>query len=592
MSNFTFIFMLVAFLVGYTVIALEHPLKINKTATALLLGVLLWVCAVIGGESILVNTEPLRDYITRNPGSGFTDWLVHSELIHSLGDIAEILFFLMGAMTIVEVVDTNGGFKIITDHIKTKKKTRLLWIICILTFFMSAVLDNLTTSIVMIALLRKMMERKDRLIFASMVILAANAGGAWSPIGDVTTIMLWIAGDVTSANIIVATLFASIVSILVPLLILTFMMKGENEITPPEEVTDHVEGSYTNSKRMSTLFLCVGVGALVCVPVFKTLTHLPPYLGMMGGLGILWILSEIVHRKQEAHTKKYSILSIISRIDLPSILFFLGILLAVNALRVVGHLALLSNGLDSIPMADPGKYYVINIIIGVLSSIVDNVPLVAGAMGMYNFPTDHYFWEMLAYCAGTGGSILIIGSAAGVAVMGLEKIDFIWYLKHISWLAFVGYIAGALCFIGQKAITNHFVQNENKAAVEMTTDGVKEYLMGNTFYITSDAPSMKDGQMIMMHDSTTINFIEYCENGDSLLGMRMSQVVCNNVDGRFEFISQSSQLYPGTINVEIRDTLGHIDYNGFPLTVSQSGRVFSIQPDGYGQESIIELRKK
>lgn len=592
MSNFTFIFMLVAFLVGYTVIALEHPLKINKTATALLLGVLLWVCAVIGGESILVNTEPLRDYITRNPGSGFTDWLVHSELIHSLGDIAEILFFLMGAMTIVEVVDTNGGFKIITDHIKTKKKTRLLWIICILTFFMSAVLDNLTTSIVMIALLRKMMERKDRLIFASMVILAANAGGAWSPIGDVTTIMLWIAGDVTSANIIVATLFASIVSILVPLLILTFMMKGENEITPPEEVTDHVEGSYTNSKRMSTLFLCVGVGALVCVPVFKTLTHLPPYLGMMGGLGILWILSEIVHRKQEAHTKKYSILSIISRIDLPSILFFLGILLAVNALRVVGHLALLSNGLDSIPMADPGKYYVINIIIGVLSSIVDNVPLVAGAMGMYHFPTDHYFWEMLAYCAGTGGSILIIGSAAGVAVMGLEKIDFIWYLKHISWLAFVGYIAGALCFIGQKAITNHFVQNENKAAVEMTTDGVKEYLMGNTFYITSDAPSMKDGQMIMMHDSTTINFIEYCENGDSLLGMRMSQVVCNNVDGRFEFISQSSQLYPGTINVEIRDTLGHIDYNGFPLTVSQSGRVFSIQPDGYGQESIIELRKK
>ena len=588
MSSFTFIFMLVAFLVGYTVIALEHPLKINKTATALLLGVLLWVCAVIGGESILVNTEPLRDYITRNPGSGFTDWLVHSELIHSLGDIAEILFFLMGAMTIVEVVDTNGGFKIITDHIKTKKKTRLLWIICILTFFMSAVLDNLTTSIVMIALLRKMMERKDRLIFASMVILAANAGGAWSPIGDVTTIMLWIAGDVTSANIIVATLFASIVSILVPLLILTFMMKGENEITPPEEATDHVEGSYTNSKGMSTLFLCVGVGALVCVPVFKTLTHLPPYLGMMGGLGILWILSEIVHRKQEAHTKKYSILSIISRIDLPSILFFLGILLAVNAMRVVGHLALLSNGLDSIPMADPGKYYVINIIIGMLSSIVDNVPLVAGAMGMYNFPTDHYFWEMLAYCAGTGGSILIIGSAAGVAVMGLEKIDFIWYLKHISWLAFIGYIAGALCFIGQKTITTHFAHNENKAAVEMTEDGVKEYLMGNTFYVTSDAPTMKDGQMIMVHDSTTINFIEYCENGDNLLGMRMSQVVTSNTDNRYEFISQSSQLYPGTLNVEIKDTLGHIDYNGFPLTVTQSGRVFSIQPD----ESILELRKK
>ena len=589
---FTFVFMLVAFLVGYTVIALEHPLKINKTATALLLGVLLWVCAVIGGESILVNTEPLRDYITRNPGSGFTDWLVHSELIHSLGDIAEILFFLMGAMTIVEVVDTNGGFKIITDHIKTKKKTRLLWIICILTFFMSAVLDNLTTSIVMIALLRKMMERKDRLIFASMVILAANAGGAWSPIGDVTTIMLWIAGDVTSANIIVATLFASIISIIVPLVILTFMMRGENEITPPEEATDHVEGSYTNSKGMSTLFLCVGVGALVCVPVFKTLTHLPPYLGMMGGLGILWILSEIVHRKQEAHTKKYSILSIISRIDLPSILFFLGILLAVNALRVVGHLALLSNGLDSIPMADPGKYYVINLIIGVLSSIVDNVPLVAGAMGMYHFPTDHYFWEMLAYCAGTGGSILIIGSAAGVAVMGLEKIDFIWYLKHISWLALVGYLAGALCFIGQKAITNHFANNENKAAVEMTTEGVQEYLMGNTYYITEDIPSQQDGEMVMMHDSTTINFIQYCEANDSLIGMRMSRVITSNKDGRYQYISQSSDLYPGKISVDIKDTLGHIDYGGYELTVSPSGRVFSVQQNPYGEANIIELRKK
>ena len=587
MSNFTFIFMLVAFLVGYTVIALEHPLKINKTATALLLGVLLWVCAVIGGESILVNTEPLRDYITRNPGSGFTDWLVHSELLHSLGDIAEILFFLMGAMTIVEVVDTNGGFKIITDHIKTKKKTRLLWIICILTFFMSAVLDNLTTSIVMIALLRKMMQRKDRLIFASMVILAANAGGAWSPIGDVTTIMLWIAGDVTSANIIVATLFASIISIVVPLVILTFMMKGENEITPPEEATDHVEGSYTNSKRMSTLFLCVGVGALVCVPVFKTLTHLPPYLGMMGGLGILWILSEIVHRKQEAHTKKYSILSIISRIDLPSILFFLGILLAVNALRVVGHLALLSNGLDSIPMADPGKYYVINIIIGVLSSIVDNVPLVAGAMGMYHFPTDHYFWEMLAYCAGTGGSILIIGSAAGVAVMGLEKIDFIWYLKHISWLALVGYLAGALCFIGQKAITNHFAKDEDKAVVEMTEEGVKEYLMDNTFYITDEITVPLDGNMTSLHDSTTFNFIQYNDPNDSLVGFRLSQIIINSQESKYQGINHVSQLAPGKVSVDIKDTIGHVKYSEMRLSVTRSGKVFLFM-DG----SVTELHKK
>ena len=591
MFNFTFVFMLVAFLVGYTVIALEHPLKINKTATALLLGVLLWVCAVIGGEGILVNTEPLRNYITNNPGSGFTDWLVHSELLHSLGDIAEILFFLMGAMTIVEVVDTNGGFKIITDHIKTKKKTRLLWIICILTFFMSAVLDNLTTSIVMIALLRKMMQRKDRLIFASMVILAANAGGAWSPIGDVTTIMLWIAGDVTSANIIVATLFASIISIIVPLIILTFMMKGENEVTPPEEATDHVEGSYTNSKGMSTLFLCVGVGALVCVPVFKTITHLPPYLGMLGGLGVLWVLSEIVHRNQEAHSKKYSILSIISRIDLPSILFFLGILLAVNALRVVGHLALLSNGLDSIPMADPGKYYVINIIIGVLSSIVDNVPLVAGAMGMYHFPTDHYFWEMLAYCAGTGGSILIIGSAAGVAVMGLEKIDFIWYLKHISWLALIGYLAGALCFIGQKAITNHFANEEDKAVVEMTEEGVKEYLMGNTFYYTDDFSSQIDGKMVKLHDSTTYNFIQYNDLEDTLIGIRASQIVTNPNESKYEAIQHFSYLSPGKIKVDIQDTISHINYNNMMISVTRSGRVFSIREDLYGQE-IIELQKK
>ena len=460
---FIFAFMIVAFLVGYTVIALEHPLKINKTATALLLGVVLWTCAVIGGEGILVDTTPLHEYLSKHAGSTFTDWLVHSELLHALGEVSEILFFLIGAMSIVEIVDTHGGFRIITDKIVTTKKTKLLWIISLITFFMSAVLDNLTTSIVMVALLRKLIgNQHDRWTFASMVIIAANAGGAWSPIGDVTTIMLWIAGDVTSFNIILMTLVPSLFAMLVPLVILSLMLKGDVE--RPTENLKHMDAAFVTTRRHRLGFLIVGVGGLICVPIFKTLTHLPPYMGMMGALGVLWMMSEIVHRHDDEIIKeKYSILSIITRIDLPSILFFLGILLAVNALKTVGHLSLLANGLDAIPMDEPGKYYVINIIIGFLSSIVDNVPLVAGAMGMYDFPTDHYFWEFLAYCAGTGGSILIIGSAAGVAVMGLERIDFIWYLKKISWLAIVGYLAGALVFIGQKAIIKSVSPKEPQA---------------------------------------------------------------------------------------------------------------------------------
>lgn len=455
---FTFVFMVVVFVIGYAIIALEHPLKISKTATALLLGVLLWVCAVIGGDGMLVSTDAYQTYVMSNPGSTFTDWLVHSELLHALGDIAEILFFLMGAMTIVEIVDTNGGFRVITDHIHTLQKTRLLWIVGLLTFFMSSVLDNLTTSIVMVALLRKLMQYDDRIVFDSVVILAANAGGAWSPIGDVTTIMLWIAGDVTAGNLILSTFLASLVSIVVPLVIFSCMLKGE--VKPPKDECNNPNGTFVNSRSISILFLCVGVGALVFVPVFKTITHLPPYMGMLGGLGILWVMSEIIHRQGSAENnigkEKYSIFSILSRIDLSSILFFLGILLAVNALKTVGHLALLANSLDGISISEPGKYYVINVIIGVLSSVIDNVPLVAGSMGMYHFPADHYFWEMLAYCAGTGGSILIIGSAAGVAIMGLDKIDFIWYLKRISWVALIGYLCGAAVFIGQKSITDHF----------------------------------------------------------------------------------------------------------------------------------------
>lgn len=444
-----FILMIVIFLIGYTLIALEHPIKINKTATALMLGVLLWVCAIIGGEGLLIDNTSMQKYIADHPGAGFIDWITHFELIHVLGEVSEILFFLLGAMTIVEIIDTNGGFSLITDHIQSKKKVRLLWILSILTFFMSAVLDNLTTSIVMVALLRKLIgDRHDRWFYGGMVIVAANAGGAWSPIGDVTTIMLWIGGQVSAANIIEATFISSAVSVIVPLVILSFILKGE--IGRPQQDDTKGQIQYQNWQRI--LFLCLGVGCLVFVPIFKTLTHLPPYIGMMGGLSILWMTSEIVHRRNTEDDEKFSINNIISRVDVPSILFFLGILLAVNALGTVGHLGLLANSLDGIPLQEPGKYYSISIIIGVLSSIVDNVPLVAATMGMYHFPMDHYFWSFIAYCAGTGGSLLIIGSAAGVAVMGMEKIDFIWYLKHISWIALVGYLAGAGTFIVEQMI--------------------------------------------------------------------------------------------------------------------------------------------
>jgi Na+/H+ antiporter NhaD/arsenite permease-like protein len=424
--------MVVVFVIGYICIALEHPLHINKSATALLLGTLMWVLGV--------------EYLPS----------AHDSLVEHLGEVAEILFFLMGAMTIVEIVDVHEGFRIITDKINTTKKTSLLWIICIITFFMSAVLDNLTTSIVMIALLRKLIgEKKDRWFFAGMVVLAANAGGAWSPIGDVTTIMLWIAGKISANHIIATTFLASLVSIIVPILVLSFTLKG-NISRPEADPKNSYRVQLSNVERNGIFFL--GVGALIFVPIFKTITHLPPYLGMLGGLGVLWIVTGFMHkRRSESDLNRLSVNNILSRIDTPSILFFLGILMAVNALQSCGQLAMLSASLDKIPMEEPGKYYLITSIIGVLSSIVDNVPLVAGAMGMYSmdiFPMDHYFWAFLAYAAGTGGSILIIGSAAGVAVMGMEKIDFIWYLKKISWLALLGYIAGCATYIFQEMLMN------------------------------------------------------------------------------------------------------------------------------------------
>jgi Na+/H+ antiporter NhaD/arsenite permease-like protein len=430
---------------------MEHPLRINKSATALLLGTVLWTLFILGDSTSFPAYAEFQEYLHHHPGETFVSWLTHVPLIEHLGAVAEILFFLIGAMTIVEIVDVHEGFRIITDRINTTKKVTLLWIIGLITFFMSAVLDNLTTSIVMVALLRKLIgDKKDRWFFAGIVILAANAGGAWSPIGDVTTIMLWIGGKISAGQIISSTFLASAVSIIVPVAILSFASAMKGNISRPES-NENNSYRFAITKKERNLVFLLGIGALLFVPVFKSITHLPPYLGMLGGLGILWIVIGFMHkRRPESDYNRLSVNNILSRIDTPSILFFLGILMAVNALQTCGQLGMLSASLDRIPMDEPGKYYFITVIIGLLSSIVDNVPLVAGAMGMYDFPLDHYFWEFLAYAAGTGGSILIIGSAAGVAVMGMEKIDFIWYLKKISWLALIGYLAGALVYILQR----------------------------------------------------------------------------------------------------------------------------------------------
>lgn len=419
---------IVIFVIGYACIALEHPLKINKTATALLLGVLVW--------TILALSHAL-------PGN-----IISAELVENLGETAEIVFFLLGAMTIVTLIEDYQGFRVITDKITTTNKKKLLWVLSILTFFLSALLDNMTTAIVMIALLRKLIaDRKERWLYAGMVILAANAGGAWSPIGDVTTIMLWIKGQVTTINIIVKTLIPSLVCMVVPVLVVGATLKGD--IERPQEESAGLEVP----AHLRRIVLILGIAALIFVPVFKTITHLPPYLGMLFGLGILWITTEILSRKYEKEGHKLpTAVSTLEHIDTPTILFFLGILMAVSCLKVVGILGHLAGGLNTAFGTEAPGFFFIDLIIGVLSSIVDNVPLVAAVQGMYpisdeGFIQNHAFWEFLAYCAGTGGSILIIGSAAGVAVMGMEKIDFIWYLKKISWLALLGYIAGAIVFV-------------------------------------------------------------------------------------------------------------------------------------------------
>lgn len=422
------ILMIVVFVLGYFFIATEHTFKINKSATALLLAVLMWTSFTVFSGVFHPGTEE-----------------GHERLIFHLGDTAEILFFLLGAMTIVETIDQHGGFSIITDRIATKSKKKLLWVIAILTFFMSAVLDNLTTSIVMVALLRKLIaDKKDRWFFGGVVILAANAGGAWSPIGDVTTIMLWIKGNISAGGVIMQTFIPSLICMVVPVFGISMMLKGEIGDASADK---KMEVSAV-SKRQSIVVLCVGVGSLLFTPVFKTITHLPPYMGILLGLGILWVLTELMHKHNPEVHQRMNIGNIITRVDTPSVLFFLGILMAVAALAEAGHLKLLAEGLATL-----GGWQVTDILIGALSSIVDNVPLVAAAMGMYGIAPsgvmamDGPFWEFLAYCAGTGGSLLIIGSAAGVAVMGMEKIDFMWYLKNISIWALLGYLAGAGSYI-------------------------------------------------------------------------------------------------------------------------------------------------
>lgn len=453
-----FLLMVIVFILGYIAIALEHPLKIDKAASALLIGSLTWVIYITGSFDIFTSglSDAWNEYFAANPDAntveGMRHFIVHNEIIEHLGEISEILFFLLGAMTIVEITDQHQGFKVITDKIKTTHKVRLLWIISFITFFLSAMLDNLTTTIVMVALLRKLIDDKHtRWFYASMVVLAANAGGAWSPIGDVTTIMLWIGGQVTTGNIILGVFLPSLVCMVLPLALLSITMKGH--VKRPN--IDESKKTYTKAWERN-LMLAMGVGGLLFVPVFKAITHLPPYMGMLLSLAVIWMTTEILHKKKPKE-QKLSVSSILSKVDVPTVLFFLGILSAVASLQSAGQLSVLAEALDE----GLGNVYLIGGSIGVLSAVVDNVPLVAGAMGMYpiadpgatgymaNFMVDGVFWEYVAYTAGTGGSMLIIGSAAGVAAMGLEKIDFIWYLKKISWLALVGYLAGIGAYILQ-----------------------------------------------------------------------------------------------------------------------------------------------
>jgi Na+/H+ antiporter NhaD/arsenite permease-like protein len=420
--------LLIVFALGYLAITLEHTIKINKSATALITAVLCWTLIISNAS----NKE-----------------LVIEELSHHLSSISEIVFFLLGAMTIVEIIDAHDGFQNITESIKTTHKTKLIWLISVITFFLSAVLDNLTSTIVMISILNKLIEdKKTKWLLLGLVIISSNAGGAWSPIGDVTTTMLWIGGQISPLNIIKQTFLASLVSMVVPTLIINYMIKGKIKLK--ESVENNLNFN-TNSFERNLIFY-VGIGCLLFVPVFKTITHLPPYMGMFLSLGIIWTITELIHkRKQDNEKGILSVSHALRKIDTPSILFFFGILMSISSLEAIGILPQMASTLNS----SVGNINMVAICIGLLSAVFDNVPLVAALQSMYSlndYPKDHYFWELLAFTAGTGGSCLIIGSAAGVAVMGIEKIDFFWYLKKMSWIALIGFIAGVSTFLIQHYI--------------------------------------------------------------------------------------------------------------------------------------------
>ncbi|MDE2416905.1 MAG: sodium:proton antiporter NhaD [Burkholderiales bacterium] len=421
LTALTLIFVLV-----YAAIALEHPLKVNKSASALLGAGLLWTIYALGqGDAHLVGEQ----------------------LNESLMGTAQIVFFLMGAMTIVEVVDAHNGFEVITSRIKTTQLSSLMWMVGFVSFFLSSILDNLTTTIVMVSLMKKLLDkREDRLFFAGIIVIAANAGGAWTPIGDVTTTMLWIGGQITAVEIMKGLFIPSLANLLVPLGITAWMLGSRPVIAPHHYNSDEL---FETTAFERNLMFFMGLAILVLVPVFKTVTHLPPFMGILLGLGVLWMVGDLVHRKEEGLRKqRLTLARALTRIDMSSIVFFIGILLSVAVLEHTHILSSIAQWLDT----TVGRQDIIVVLIGLVSAVVDNVPLVAASMGMYSlqqYPADSFLWEFMAYCAGTGGSILIIGSAAGVAAMGLEKIDFIWYVKKISWLALAGYFSGAILYIVQ-----------------------------------------------------------------------------------------------------------------------------------------------
>ncbi len=416
----------IIFVLSYLAIALEHPLKINKSASALLGAGWLWsIYALVSGDVNQVNAD----------------------LNRSLMGTAQIVFFLMGAMTIVEVVDAHEGFQVVTSRIKTTRLSTLMWMIGFVSFFLSSILDNLTTTIVMIALMKKLLDkREDRLFFAGIIVIAANAGGAWTPIGDVTTTMLWIGGQITTLAIMKSLFLPSLVNLLVPLVVTSFVLGTRPVVAPPRQQN---RDTLHSSAFERNLMLFLGLAILVGVPVFKTVTHLPPFMGILFGLGMLWMVGDLLHLKKDESQKQHlTLVRALTRIDMSSIVFFIGILMAVAVLEHTHILTALAKSLDELV----GRQEIIVMVIGLASAVVDNVPLVAASMGMYNlaqYPTDSSLWEFIAYCAGTGGSILIIGSAAGVAAMGLEKIDFIWYMRKISGLALIGYFSGAAVYIVQ-----------------------------------------------------------------------------------------------------------------------------------------------